>query len=402
MQLVEKHFISKNHPFFDEIDGLAFQGKNLYNSLLYLSRQYYKENEKYIGASRLYVQGTNLPIWDDCKLPKKVCNQMVFVLDTNYKAYFAALRAFKIDPTNFISMPKPPKYKDSAKGRMLLIYPKDALSRKSFIKDGTIKLSQTNIEIQTKIKDFGNIRQVRIVPRNGAYVIEVVYQRVEAAPRTEGIIASIDLGLNNLATVAFSDQQNPFILNGKPLKSINQFYNKEKAKAQGKFPTGIFKSNKIEKLNIKRINKINDYLHKASAYLVNQLVSKSVKTLVIGYNAGWKQEINIGSKNNQDFVQIPFYRFIQMIEYKCRLNGIQTIRQEESYTSKCSFLDDEIIEKHEEYAGRRIKRGLFKSRDGIAINADLNGAYNIMRKAVAGFKAIEGVAVHPRLVRALR
>lgn len=397
MLIVEKHIFSKNHEFFKELDELSFQCKNLYNSLLYLSRQFYKENEKYIGVYNIYHKGKNMPIWNDCKLPKKVCNKVVYALDNNYKSYFAALKSYKIDPSNFNGMPKPPKYKDSQKGRMTLSYERNAISSKEF-KRGFIKLSGSNIKILTRLKEFSAIKEVRVVPGNQQYTIEVVYEKLEKEPKREGLTAAVDLGINNLATVSFSDGKNPFIINGRPLKSINQFYNKNLSRLQSKLPKGIYTSNKIYKLTNKRNNKIQDYLHKASSYLVNQLVSKNVSKLIIGYNQGWKQDIKIGKKNNQNFVCIPFYKFISMLEYKCKLEGIETVKQEESYTSKCSFLDNEEICQHKEYAGKREKRGLFKSKNGKMINADLNGSYNIMRKAVADFKVIEGVAVHPRLI----
>jgi putative transposase len=183
------------------------------------------------------------------------------------------------------------------------------------------------------------------------------------------------------------------------MKSVNQYYNKTKAKLQSKLENDKRTSKRIEKLTLKRNNKINDYLHKASRYIVNQLVSKDISKLIIGYNKQWKQDINIGKRNNQNFVNIPFYKFISMLEYKCELEGVEMITHEESYTSKCSFLDNEPIKKHDSYLGKRIKRGLFRSSKGELINADLNGSYNIMRKVVPNFtNGIEGVVVHPRLI----
>ena len=125
---------------------------------------------------------------------------------------------------------------------------------------------------------------------------------------------------------------------------------------------------------------MNDYIHKSTTVLVNQLVSNDISNLVIGYNKGWKQDINIGTRNNQNFIQIPFYKVISQLEYKCKLVGIKVELQEESYTSKCSFLDNEEVKKHEVYKGIRIKRGLYVSSEGKEINADLNGAMNILKK----------------------
>ena len=173
-----------------------------------------------------------------------------------------------------------------------------------------------------------------------------------------------------------------FIINGRPLKSMNQYYNKELARKKAElFKTeGKYISKKIQSLHLKRNNKVNDYIHKATTVLVNQLVSNKISNLVIGYNKGWKQDINIGTRNNQNFIQIPFYKVISQLEYKCNLVGIKVSLQEESYTSKCSFLDQEEIRKHGKYKGSRVKRGLYVSSEGKEINADLNGAMNILKK----------------------
>lgn len=275
------------------------------------------------------------------------------------------------------------------------------MSKKIFKKNGKIHLSQTEIYINTKLKNFDIINEVRIIPRNNHYIIEVVYEKQELELKIDNNrYLSIDLGLNNLATCCSNiNGFKPFIINGKPLKSINQFYNKELSFYKSKLEkeNKIKKSKRISRLTNKRNNKVNDYLHKSSRILVNQLVSNNINTLVIGNNKEWKQDINIGKRNNQNFVQIPHGRFIDMLEYKCKLLGINVILQEESYTSKCSFLDSEKICKHEEYLGRRIKRGLFRSGNGVLINADVNGSYNIMRKAIpnAFANGIEGLAVNP-------
>ena len=182
---------------------------------------------------------------------------------------------------------------------------------------------------------------------------------------------------------------------------MNQYFNKQKAKAVSdvmKQDKDCRTSNKIEKLVFKRNCKVDDYLHKASRIIVDKLVEFNIGTLIIGKNDQWKNEINIGNRNNQNFVSIPHARFIKMLEYKCQLLSIAVIEQEESHTSKCSLLDLEPIEHREKYVGKRIKRGLFRSAKGIKINADCNGSGNIMRKAIPNcFTAngIEGFVVSP-------
>lgn len=177
--------------------------------------------------------------------------------------------------------------------------------------------------------------------------------------------------------LAIAGQLAPLLINGRPLKAINQYANKQIAKEQKLLDKGIkTNTNKKEKLWFKRNNKINDFLHK-----VSYLVSNNIDVFVIGKNKGWKQNIKLGKKN-QRFVQIPFNKLIHMISYKCQLVGIDVVFSEEIYTSKCSFLDDEPIKKHKSYQGKRVKRGLFKASTGKLINADINGrsALNILKK----------------------
>lgn len=226
-----------------------------------------------------------------------------------------------------------------------------------------------------------NVQQLRFIPKNGYIMFEIVYNKKEKGLMYDnGNYLGIDLGLNNLASCV-SNTGSCFIINGKPLKSINQYYNKRLAYLKSKLKGNKQVSRQIRSLTNKRNNKIKDYLHKASRVLINHVVSNGINTIVIGHNRCWKQEINIGKRNNQNFVSIPFNMFISMISYKATLEGINVKIVEESYTSKCSFLDNEQICKHEGYAGRRIKRGLFKTSSGSIINADINAAFNIIRKS---------------------
>ena len=273
-----------------------------------------------------------------------------------------------------------PRYKDK-NGFNVLIYEGSDFNKKQ-IEQGILKVPKSKIVIKTKQT---NIKQVRIIPRGNHLVVEVLYEVEEhALLEDNGRYAAIDLGIDNLCSVS-SNCCNSFIINGKPVKSINQYYNKKKAKLQRRLKKcqNRNKSKRLQKLTEKRNRKLKDYFHKASRYIVNQLVSNQINTLVIGYNKGWKQEVNIGRRNNQKFVGIPFMMLRDMLSYKCKLVGINVIVTEESYTSKCSFIDNEEIKKKEVYDGKRTKRGLYKSKDGRLINADINGSYNIMRK---GFK----------------
>lgn len=262
----------------------------------------------------------------------------------------------------------------------MLVYTIQAISKPALAR-GIIQPSGLPIEIPTKQK---KVDQVRIVPRIDCYVVEVIYeQEVTPVPVDAALYVAIDMGLNNLAALTSNKVGFvPRLVNGCPLKSVNQSYNKERARRQALLPTGRFMSRQLDRITAKRNRRITHYLHAASRRIVNLLVAGGIGTLIIGKNGSWKQEVNMGKRNNQNFVSILHARFIELLTYKCELLGIRVILTEESYTSKCSFLDNEPIGKHEQYAGKRIKRGLFRSADGHCYNADVNGSYNILRKVV--------------------
>ncbi len=325
-------------------------------------------------------------------------------LHDNWNSYFKAIKDYANNPSKYLGKPKLPKYKDIKNGRNLLIYTIQAISKRELQK-GFINLSKTNIKIKTKV-DVTKIKEVRIVPKIKSYYIEVVYEKEEKI--TTGVnplknnekVMGIDLGINNLCAVATSENDK-LIINGKPIKSMNQYYNKKKADLQSRLPKNQFNSNKLTKLTNKRNNKIDNYLHKTSKFIINYCLTNDVDKIVVGKNENWKQDVNIGKKNNQNFVNIPHAKLIQQIEYKAKLQGIEVVTITENYTSKTSFIDDEKICKHDEYCGKRIKRGLFKTKEGYFINADINGAFNILRKATPNFNVknikngAEGTVVSP-------
>ena len=398
MQLVEKHIIRLNHTLYKECDKLCFASKNIYNQALYLIRQEYETTKTYnvLNDSYSYMKDK------DCfkQLPQKVAQATLRSVHSVCQSFFGLLHSTKAQNKNV----KFPHYLHKTNGRYVATFNNQTISKKVFKKVHKIKLSQCNIEFYTKIDDFSSINCVRIVPQLEQYTIEVVYTIADIKPlKSNRTYASIDLGVSNLATITYSDGKQPKIINGKPLKSINQYYNKRLAYYKSKLETVNKKktSHRVKRFTNKRNNKVNTYLHKASKYIVSDIQSKGITTLVIGKNTEWKTECSIGKVNNQNFIQIPHSRFIDMLSYKCEKVGITVKLQEESYTSKCSFLDGEEICKHETYMGRRVKRGLFKSANGKYINADVNGSYNIMRKAIpnAFANGIEGLVVNPIVVK---
>lgn len=374
MLLTERHIIKKSNSLFKELDCMTFLSKNLYNQVIYRIRQFYFQYKKYLRYEELANQLTGEKQVDYVSLPAKVAQWVIKQADFNFKSFFNSLKSKKIEHKVSI-----PKYLNK-NGRNLLTFTKQAISTKE-LKHGYLKLCGCKNKIQTSHKD---IRQVRVIPKNGYFVIEIIYNVEEKKHIDTGNYVGIDIGLNNLAMIG-GNKIEPVFINGRPLKSTNQYYNKKLAKLKSRQDICKNKnvnSEKIKRLTFKRYTKIKDYLHKTSRMLVNHLVSKNVSKVVIGHNKDWKQDINLGKENNQKFVQIPFNIFIQMVTYKAKLEGIEVVQREESYTSRCSFLDKEEICKHETYKGKRIKRGLFRSNNSRLINADLNGALNILRKEI--------------------
>ena len=404
MQLVERTIIKKGDPRYEAIDQASFASKNLYNAANYLVRQSFIFQKTYLGYAQVYHRIKSHEAYK--ALPAKVSNEVLRLLDKNWKAFFEGMEAWKQDPSKFNGRPMLPGYKDKTKGRNILIYDRQALAggqgkgkRTGALQKGIIKPSGLAIEVPTKHK---NVKQVRIVPRSGFYVVETVYEKEpEPFPVDMALYAGIDIGLNNLATITSNKIDfTPRLVNGRPLKSMNQYYNKQRAKLQSQLKGNRYTSKRLERLTNKRTRKIDHYLHVASRRIIDLLVKEGIGTLVIGKNPEWKQACNLGKKTNQNFVSIPHARFIDMLTYKAKLVGITVKITEESYTSKCSFLDHEPIKKHEHYLGKRIKRGLFRSQFGKLINADVNGSYNIARKVVP--TAFDGLGIAAPAVRPRR
>jgi putative transposase len=366
MQLTERHIIKSTEHRFAQIDSLAFKSKNLYNAANYVIRQSFIYGWGYVNYNEMNRLMKSHEAYK--ALPAKVSQQILMVLDKNWKSFFEAVKAYKADPSKFTGRPKLPKYKDKLKGRNLLVYTIQAISSKQ-LKKRIIKLSGTELLIKTKAHP-DQICQVRLVPKCDSYVIEVIYDEPESAVGNDNFVASIDLGLDNL--VALTSNQSgfiPLLINGRPLKSINQFYNKRSSRLQSHL-----KGNRqnhhpgFSALNSLSINqKVDNYLHHASRVIVDHLVAKQIGTLVIGKNAQWKTDIGLGKQTNQNFVSIPHSRLIEMLEYKARLVGITVIVQEESYRSRASFVGLDPIpvygktEKEPVFTGKRIKRGLYKT-----------------------------------------
>ena len=418
MQLVERHKIKPTHRFWQQIDELCFLSKNLYNYANYQVRQSFIADSVYISYNQLYHRIKHTP--DYKALPAKVSQQVLRLLDKNWKSFFNANKAYKTNPNLFKARPKLPKYKDKLKGRNILIYTIQAISKKE-LKQGLVKLSGTNICLSTKVS---NICQARIVPSSGEYVVEIVYSKeVLKTKVNKNQVAAIDIGVNNLCALTSNKSGFiPVLINGRPLKSVNQYYNKTKAKLQSLLPRNQLNSRSIQLLTRKRNNRVDTYLHLCSRWIVNHLSGHGIGKLIIGLNPGWKQSVALGTKTNQSFTGIPHSRLIQMLTYKAELLGIEVIVREESYTSVASFLSLDPIPTYErergsefksisnravgdknalqvEFSGYRESRGMYKQRGAkTRINADVAASYNLMRKEIPEIftrRGIEDVVVRP-------
>jgi putative transposase len=378
MQLVEQHRIDRYDPRWRAIDEATFASKNLYNAAMYMKRQaYIHEQHRVISYADLDKQMQ--PTTEYRVLPSKVAQWVLKQVCTAWDSYFAACAEWERNPGKFLGHPKLPKYLNKV-GRNLLVYTAQAISRDPK-NAGWIVPSQVPVRIATKLT-HAEIAQVRLVPKATHYVVEVVYDRPLTPQLVDPtLIASIDIGVNNLAAITANKPNfTPRLVNGRPLKSLNQYYNKRRAKMQARLPKEQFNSRALDEMTDARVRAIAYYLHTASRAIINLLVTEGIGTLVIGKNVGWKQEANMGKKNNQSFVFIPHARFMEMLTYKAELVGIRVVTIEESHTSKCSFLDLEPIGHHDRYLGKRVKRGLFRASTGQEINADINGSYNILRR----------------------
>ena len=402
MQLVERHKINPYHRFWQQIDELCFLSKNLYNYANYQIRQSFIADSVYISYNQLYHQIKHTP--DYKALPAKVSQQVLKLLDKNWQSFFNANKAYNRNPDSFKARPKLPKYKDKVKGRNILTYTIQAISKKG-LRQGLVKLSGTDICLPTKVF---NIQQARIVPSSGEYVVEIIYSKEASKTKVyKDRVAAIDIGVNNLCALT-SNQIGfvPILINGRPLKSLNQLYNKTRAKLQSLLPKNQYSSKRIQQLTRKRNNSIDTYLHRASRWIINHLVSHGIGKLIIGLNPEWKQSVALGTKTNQSFTAIPHSRLIQMLTYKANLLGIEVIVREESYTSRASFLSLDPIPnygdknaKQVKFSGYRESRGMYKQKEvKTRINADVSASYNLLRKEIPEIftrRGIEGCVVRP-------
>jgi IS605 OrfB family transposase len=408
-------FIKKTDENYIECEFLCNISAGLYNLCTANIRRYFFSHNNFAyeylpnkyakihTPSALYSAFSNYaefrtehhPDYFGAHINTKVMKQVFFGVHEAFQCFENASKSYRKEPNKFLGKPKLPT---ARKTRYVTTFPKDAIG---LVKGdiNQIRLAGTAIIVPLIKITKSQINEIQIVPIGNGYKIVISYKsnkQEKILPRKEDVkyVAGIDIGLNNLAVLTTNKScVHPVIINGRTIKSINQYCNKKTANLNSLLPKNIHTSYRIRETWSRRTNKISAYLHDASHFVIEYLRLNKIQCLVVGSNKGWKQRINIGKKNNQNFVCIPVCKFLYMLKYKCEEAGILYIENEESYTSKCSFLDMELIEKHSEYKGKRIKRGQFISARGEKINADVNGSYNIIRK-VFGSSIFEYVSLH--------
>lgn len=379
VQRIEQIIIRKSHPKFKIIDQQCFHSKNLYNEANYEIRQRFINDGEYISYKDMNFE---FKTHENYKLTfSQPANCTLRVLDKNWKSYFRAIKDWKKNPSKYLGMPKLPKYlkKD---GRFPWMIPNNQLHYN--YEKGTVHISNRLLnDYEWKCRCLGRIIQVRFIPRGSCYVMEIVYETgIPDVKAESNRIASIDLGVDNLVTMTNNIGLNPIIINGKGIKSINQYYNKRLAKEKSllKIRHGKDWSKKLDSITFKRYQRIKNYMHNASSYVIKWCVENNIDTLVVGKNKEWKRNTDMSRQSNQKFVSIPYQMLLQQLKYKCENVGIKYIETEESYSSGTSFLDGEEPIKQNYDKSRRIERGLFKSSSGLLINSDVNGSLQIMMK----------------------
>ena len=412
---VVKFNIKKSHIDYDYIKIQLIESKEIYNFANYVLRQLYFKNsnkhkyslsfiEEYPTLKELFLeyidenkQFTTLFYKIICEYSKlkqysinsKIVQNIVDKLKNDWTSYWGLLKAKKDKTYNKeINIPT---YK---KKYNLVEYNNQVMSKKKLKLGyiGTDKMQQ-GIKIAKKHQEL-NCKCFRIYEKHDKLVCELIYEKDIPTVEKTDKVASIDIGLENLFTIAFNYNKKGISIKGTKLKAINQYFNKLKASLQSMLPHKQYTSKLINQLMYKREEQLRNYIGYYTNQLIEILKKEKISKLIVGYNKEWKQNINIGKANNQNFVNIPFRKILDILKYKLEENGIECKEQEESYTSKASYLDNDNIPVYKEndgtnyiFSGKRIKRGIYKSKQGKIINADLNGALNILKKS--GEKLIE-------------
>lgn len=384
MQRVARCIIKSTHNQAKVLDDITHKAKNLYNYANYQMRQHFFITGKMLTAYTLIPQLRKENQVDFRALPSAVSAQVIIQLEKSWKAYFSSLKLFKKEPTKFKGRPRLPRYKEKD-GNFIVIYPQLTIKNNIFVPIKQ-KNQQTNLKpmkLPPHLKD-STIKQVRIVPQSACFIVEFIYE----AEAKEQVITeldswlSIDFGLSNFITALDNQGNSPFIIKGGVIKSHNQFYNKTRArlKSIAELSNHRKTTHQLQKIDRMRYTWMENFIHHTSSYIRDYCVEHRISQVIVGNNLFWKQNIQLGKRTNQNFVSIPYYKFVCKLRYKLNEVGIELIETDESYTSKIDHLAYEPMCHQKKYLGKRIKRGLFKSSTGALLNADVNGCIGIARK----------------------
>ena len=399
MDLTEKEIIYSTDERFVLIKDLCHLSKNLYNAALYDVRQYYFETKSYRTWQSQKLVFTKNYNPDYYALQSNLAGEVLMQVGRQFIGFFN-------DKSN--KKKRIPKYKNK-NGYNIITFPKLTISK--YIKFDRYKQLYTytlckksyNLKIQSSKP---NIKMVKFVYDEVKDLIKCfkIYEVEQPELKSDNSrYFSIDPGLNNIVSIYNNIGIRPFLYNGRPIKSINQYYNKTNAKLRSELPNNVRSSKRLRQLSFKRNNKIDYEMHKISTHIINEAVKNDISKIFIGNNIGWKSTIKMGKRNNQNFVNIPHTKLFNQLLYKGLLNSIEVIFTEESYTSKASFFDKDELPVYGQndnykFSGRRIYRGLYKDSKGNLWNADLNGGGNIMRK-VSDRAAYKGIRKTKELMK---
>ena len=391
------------------IEELSYHTTKLYNIANYENRENGFKN--YHETEKLYKQNYHAQF-----LHSHTYQWCLKMLEQDWKSYFASIKDYKKNPNKYLGLPKPPKFKNTNNKKNEIIFTKAGIRYKdSILKLSLSKAIQDKFQVQSLNFDMENVKipvklskiqQIKIQWDNSSKVwyLLIIWDKEVENRVTGNNVMAIDLGLDNLATCVFKDNPQCIIFSGKHIKSKNAYYNKEIARLtsivmkQCKNSKHFRRTKQIIKLQTKRNNYIKDQIHKISKNIVELVLTMDCNTIVIGDFSGIKQE-----NHTKSFVQIPQQELVNKIKYKAELAGLKVIMVNESYTSGCSAIDLEEINKTNYNKSRRITRGLFKTNSGMLINADVNGALNILRKYIKGIpKAVQTARDNGRLDSPLR
>lgn len=396
-QRVEKHIVRQTDHYYKMLCDFCHKAKNLYNHANYIVRQEFINNNKwlrYADIDKLLKEDNEYP--DYKQMPTAQCAQQVLrMLDNNWTSFFKSIKDWSLHKDKYLGQPKLPKYKRKDSKFILVLTNQDAVLKNDLIKFPR-KFKGFTVKPSFIAKDnFVNFNQVRMIPKNNHLVLEIVYS-IEISDDLKSDnqrYLGIDIGLDNLATIASNTGLPPVIINGNGLKSINKQYNKQAAHLRkvAKQMNGSDFTNRLASITVRRNNRINDYMHKASKFIVQYALANNINTLVIGNNKNWKQRSEMSTVVNQSFVGLPHQRLIDMIKYKAEEARLSVVITEESYTSGTSFIDDELPTKASYNKSRRIKRGLFVTNNSIRINADVNASFQIIRKVFSNVKPTDEI-----------